>query len=110
MRSPEEVTQRAKTLHDRSIVIDGCSFFLRGQNERVVRAGLTAVNFTVPDTHDDTAGAFDRIREYYDVARRDPKVLIVRTVADIERCKADVQKVIGGNFVRVFRKIWEVAP
>lgn len=88
-RPYEEVTPEAQALHDRSIVIDGCSFFLRGYNDRVKSGGLTAINFTVPDVFADAPDAFRAVREYYEVARRDPKVLIVRTVADIERCKAE---------------------
>lgn len=88
-RHPEELTEEARALHRRSIVIDGCSFFLRRYNERIASAGLTAVNFTVPDTNDDAAGAFSRIREYHEIARRDPKIVIARGVADIERCKVE---------------------
>lgn len=88
-RPYEEVTPEAQALHDRSIVIDTCSFFLRGYNDRVKSGGLTAINFTVPDVFADAPDAFRSVREYYEVARRDPKVVIVRTVADIERCKAE---------------------
>ena len=88
-RPAEEVTEQARALHQRSIVIDGCSFFLRGYSSRVVSGGLTAINFTVPDVYADAPTAFAAVREYYEVTRRDPKVVIARTVADIERCKAD---------------------
>lgn len=88
-RPAEEVTKEAQALHDRSIVIDTCSFFLRGYNDRVRSGGITAINFTVPDVYADAPDAFRAIREYYEVTRRDPKVVIVRTVADIERCKAE---------------------
>src|SRR5688572_33456403 len=47
-RAIPEVSDRARALHNRSIVIDGCSFFLRGYNERIREAGLSAINFTVP--------------------------------------------------------------
>ena len=88
-RPAEEVTKEAQALHDRSIVIDTCSFFLRGYNERISSGGLTAINFTVPDLYADAPTAFASVREYYEVARRDPKVDIAYTVADIERCKAE---------------------
>jgi membrane dipeptidase len=83
------VTEQAQALHTRSIVIDGCSFFLRGYSERVSSGGITAINFTVPDVYADAPTAFAAVREYYEVARRDPKVDIAYTVADIERCKAE---------------------
>lgn len=89
MRPAEEVTDRAQALHRRSIVIDGCSFFLRGYNDRIASGGLTAINFTVPDVYADAAAAFADVRAYYEIARRDPKVVIARTVADIEHCKAE---------------------
>ncbi len=89
MRPVEEVTDQAQALHRRSIVIDGCSFFLRGYNDRIASGGLTAINFTVPDVYADTAAAFADVRDYYEVVRRDPRVVIARTVADIERCKAE---------------------
>jgi membrane dipeptidase len=88
-RPAEEVTEQALALHQRSIVIDGCSFFLRGYNDRITSGGLTAINFTVPDVFADASDAFRSVREYYEVARRDPNVVIVRTVDDILRCKAE---------------------
>ena len=88
-RPAEEVSEQAQALHRRSIVIDGCSFFLRGYNDRIASGGLTAINFTVPDVYADAPSAFAAVREYYEVTRRDPKVVIARTVADIERCKAE---------------------
>lgn len=88
-RPVEEVTKEAQALHDRSIVIDTCSFFLRGYNDRIKAGGITAINFTVPDVYADAPAAFAAVREYYEVARRDPRVDIVYTVADIERCKAE---------------------
>ena len=88
-RPAEEVTEQALALHRRSIVIDGCSFFLRGYNDRIASGGLTAINFTVPDVYADAAAAFASVREYYEVAGRDPKIVIARTVADIERCKTE---------------------
>jgi membrane dipeptidase len=88
-RAPEDVSARAAELHKRSIVVDGCSFFLRRYNERIADGGLTAINFTVPDVTDDAAAALRSIREYYEVARRDPRIAIARSVPDIERCKRD---------------------
>lgn len=88
-RSYEEVTPEAQALHDRSIVIDGCSFFLRGYNDRIKSGGLTAINFTVPDVYADAPDAFRAVRQYYETARRDPKIVIVRKVEDIEQAKKE---------------------
>jgi membrane dipeptidase len=88
-RSPEDVTLRASDLHAESIVIDGSSFFLRQYNERIRQSGLTAINFMAPMPQDDTGVAIGRIREYYEIARRDPKIEIVWNVSDIERCKRE---------------------
>jgi len=85
----EEVTDQAQALHRRSIVIDGTTFFLRGYNDRIRDAGLTASNFTVPYPEDDLAGAVTSIRNYYEIARRDPRVRIVWSVDVIEACKRD---------------------
>jgi len=98
------VSARAQALHDRSIVVDGCSFFLHGYNDRIKQGGLTALNFTVALPMEDTAQAVIRIKEYYAIARRDPKVVIPRTTADIERCKAEgnVAAIIGSQNSRHF--------
>jgi membrane dipeptidase len=88
-RPAEEVTERAQELHRDSIVIDACSFFLKGYNERIREGGVTAINFTVPLPMDDYPQAVIRIKEYYEIARRDPKVEIAWSAADVERCKRE---------------------
>src|SRR5919199_951319 len=82
-----EVSEAARALHQRSIVIDGCSFFLRGYNDRLRESGLTATNFTVVLPWDDIGVGVSRIAEYYDIVRRDPLVEIAWTADDIQRCK-----------------------
>jgi membrane dipeptidase len=76
-------------LHRASIVIDGCSFFLRGYNDRVADSGLTAINFTVPMPEDDLAAAYIRVASYHEVVRRDPRVRIAWSADVIEACKRD---------------------
>src|SRR5688572_24254025 len=88
-RTVPEVSEAAQVLHDRSIVIDGCSFFLRGYNDRIKESGLTAINFTVPWPIDDLNTTIGRIREYYEIARRDPKIEIAWDADVIERCKRE---------------------
>lgn len=98
------VSERAQALHDRSIVIDGCSFFLKGYNDRIRQGGLTAINFTVALPMQDTADAVMRIKEYYDIRRTDPKIAIPLTAADIEACKAEgkLGAIIGSQNSRHF--------
>jgi membrane dipeptidase len=88
-RAAAQLSERARALHAASIVIDGCSFFLRGYNDRIRESGLSAINFTVPLPMDDLAAAVGRIREYYEIAGRDPKIEIAWGVEDIERCKRE---------------------
>ena len=64
--SAAELTPAARELHAASIVIDGCSFFLRAYNERIVEAGLTAANFTVPMPEDDLPAALIRLASYHE--------------------------------------------
>src|SRR5262245_4432092 len=88
-RTVPEVTARAQALHAQAIVIDGCSFFLRGYNERLRQAGVTAINFTVPLPMDDLAAAVTRIRDYYEITRRDATIRIAWSASDIERAKSE---------------------
>jgi membrane dipeptidase len=86
---PAAVSARAAALHAASYVVDGASFFLHGHNERIQRGGLTAIVFMVPMPQDDLAATIGRIREYYEIAHRDPKVEIAWSVEVIERCKRE---------------------
>src|SRR5215207_2280712 len=85
----KDVSQAARELHQRSVVIDGTSFFLRRYNDRVRESGLTAINFTVPMPDDDVAVAITRISQYYEIARVDPRIRIAWSADVIEQCKRD---------------------
>lgn len=80
--------EHARTLHESSIVIDACSFFLRGISPRLQAAGTTAINFTVPMPMDGMAEAIVRIKEYYELAAREPRIVIAYTAKDIVDAKA----------------------
>jgi membrane dipeptidase len=82
------ISDRAQALHDRSIIVDGCSFFLKSYNDRIRQAGLTAINFTVTMPMEEMGPSIMRVKEYREIAKRDPMVEIPLTAADIERCKA----------------------
>ena len=84
-----EVSPAARALHQRSVVIDGTSFFLRGYNERVRESGLTAINFTVLMPEDDLGVGITRISNYYEIVRRDPRVRIAWSADVIEQCKRE---------------------
>lgn len=84
-----DIEPRARDLHDRSIVIDGCSFFLRGFSDRLASAGTTAINFTVPLPMDGPHQAVERIVQYHGVAQREPRFRIAYTVDDIRQAKAE---------------------
>jgi membrane dipeptidase len=88
-RPADQVTDAARALHQRATVIDGCSFFLRGDNDRLRASGLSATNFTVVLPWDDLGTGVARIAEYYDAARRDARIEIAWSAADIERCKRE---------------------
>ena len=84
-----ELSPAARALHQRSIVIDGTSFFLRGYNERIRESGLTAINFTVLLPEDDLGVGVTRISSYYEVTRRDPRIRIAWSADVVEQCKRD---------------------
>ncbi len=78
----------AERLHQESIVIDGTSFFCRDA-DRLLAAGLTAINTTTAWPDDDFEMAVSRIEEYYAVVRRDARLAIVERVEDITRLKRE---------------------
>lgn len=77
----------AEQVHRDAIVIDGCSFFCKGWNERLGKAGVTALQMTVPWPNDDARQAIRRYEEYYRLIAQDAKLSIVLTTEDIRRCK-----------------------
>jgi membrane dipeptidase len=74
-------------LHQDAIVIEGSSFYCEGYSEHLHKAGVTALNLTVPDVDDDEGGAVRRIGAYYQLIRQDPKLQLVETVEDIYQAK-----------------------
>src|SRR3990172_631336 len=76
--------QQAEALHRESVVIDGTSFFCRDA-ERLLAAGVTAINTTTPWPDDDLETAAWRIEEYYALVRREPGLAIVARVETLWR-------------------------
>ena len=80
--------QQAEALHRESVVIDGTSFFCRDA-ERLLAAGVTAINTTTPWPDDDLETATWRIEEYYALVRRELGLAIVERAEDILRIKRE---------------------
>lgn len=86
---PPSVSEHAAAVHERAIVVDGCSFFYDGYGELLRTGGVTATNYTVALPMDDAPDAMARIRDYYRAVARDPASEIVRTVDDVRRLKRE---------------------
>ncbi len=80
--------QQAETLHRESIVIDGTSFFCRDA-ERMLSAGVTAINTTTAWPDDDFELAVWRIEEYFALTRRVHGLGIVERTDDFARLKRE---------------------
>ena len=89
MGYPETVSEEARRIHNDAIIIDACSFFFEGYNESIEASGITALNITVPDTSDDSGEAVKSIADYYEVIRRDPKLMLIETAEDIRTAKRE---------------------
>jgi membrane dipeptidase len=109
--------ERARRLHQQAIVVDGTSFFCQGWHERLETSGVTALQLTVPWDGEGARQAIARCGEYFALVRREPRLVIVRSVAEIRRAKAEgkVGLVLGSqdgsilendpNLVEIFYRI-----
>ncbi len=104
MGYPEHVSDEARRIHKDAIIIDACSFFFEGYNESIEASGITALNITVPDTSDDSGEAVKHIADYYEVVRRDEKLILIETADDIRTAKIEgkVGIIIGFQNSRPF--------
>lgn len=78
-------------LHRDSIIIDGCSFFATRWSDRLEKAGVTALQMTVPMTWDGTRDAITAFHSYYDLVEREPRFRIITTTGDIRAAKENGQ-------------------
>ncbi len=85
---PEPIAD-AGTLHAESIVIDACSFFLKGYGERQQHGGVTAIQITAAYPYDTFENATLRIAEYFTLVRRDSRLELVGDADHILRLKAE---------------------
>jgi len=83
-----ETAERARSLHRQAIVVDGTSFFCQSWHERLETAGVTALQLTVPWDGEGARQAIGRCAEYFALVRREPRLTIVESVAEIRRAKA----------------------
>ena len=84
---PANASPEARAVHDDAIVIDGCTFFFRGNNEMLKEGGVTASIHTTALPMDDPPDALARIRDIYRAMQKDPTSRIVRTVEDLREAK-----------------------
>ena len=84
-----ETPERARSLHRQAVVVDGTSFFCQGWHKRLETAGVTALQLTVPWDGEGARQALGRCAEYFALVRREPRLAIVRSVAEIRRAKAE---------------------
>jgi membrane dipeptidase len=84
-----ETAERARRIHRQAIVVDGTSFFCQGWHQRLETAGVTAMQLTVPWDGEGARQAIGRSAEYFALVRREPRLTIVQSVAEICRAKAE---------------------
>lgn len=61
------ITERAKTLHQASILIDPCVQYLIKQTARSANSGLAAVGLTIPMPGDDMMHTLPRVQEFLEI-------------------------------------------
>lgn len=79
----------ASTVFTDSIIIDACAIVAHEWHERMELSGATALQIAITWPHDDTAQALRRIQKQLGVIRADERFVHVKSVQDIERCKAE---------------------
>jgi membrane dipeptidase len=85
----EAVSDEARMIHEQSVVIDTCTFFLETYNWQLHASGATAINCTVPLTLDSAGEAFGRIADYYETIRYEPQLVLIEKADDILRAKKE---------------------
>lgn len=74
-----------------AMVIDGCSFFYDGWDARLEKAGVTALQMTIPWPGDDSRMAVKRYGEFLKKIEGDDRVVMVDSAAGIESCYQNKQ-------------------
>jgi membrane dipeptidase len=85
-----EVSEEGRKLHEESIIIDMCTFYLEDYNWQLEQAGATALNCTVPDVIDGRGEALRQIMNYYEAVKRSPdKLMILEKAEDLITAKKE---------------------
>lgn len=70
------------------VVIDGCSFFLKGYDERLKRSGVTAIQITAAYPDDSFEQAVRRMSEYFTLVHHEDRLGIVTEAHQILALRA----------------------
>ncbi len=87
----EAISPEARKLHDESIVLDMCSFFLHEYNWQLEQSGATAMNFTLGDVYSPSPSKVmgDLIGMHNAVHRSPDKLMMIHSVEDIYQAKRE---------------------
>ncbi len=83
------ISPEARALHQESVVIDTCCFFLEDYNWHLEESGATALNCTVPGVMDGRGDAVKKIVDYHQSIRSSPKLTLVENTTDIIDAKKE---------------------
>jgi len=79
-------------LHDRTIIVEGCTWTFDGWTEKLERSGVTALNLTLVGGSEgfvETCREFERALR---IIRDDPQhFILARAAADVRRAKAEAR-------------------
>jgi hypothetical protein len=132
-KAPEinrRVSPEVRLLHEDSVVIDACSFFLEDYNWHLEESGATALNCTVPGVMDGRGDAVKKIVDYHQTIRGSEKLALVRGMTEesfysegivnlanlpnitdgllsLGFSREEIQKILGLNYLRVFEQWWD---
>jgi len=85
--------ERAAKLHKEATIIEGCIMWENLENpeylDQVRRGGITAANVTVAHWLHDFTAATKRVHHYKELAEKNPDLLHVRRVEDIQEAKRE---------------------
>src|SRR4030067_1494344 len=79
-----DISDEARQLHKETLIVDCCANGLEDWNWHLEEAGVSALNLTVPGTHDSTGDAMGAIINFFGTLNEySEKLMHVRTVEDI---------------------------
>jgi membrane dipeptidase len=95
----QATSPEARALHQESVVIDACSFFLEDYNWHLAASGVTALNCTVPGVMDGRGEAVKKIVDYHQSIRNCAQLTLVENTGDIVDAKEEgkIAVIIGAQ-------------